>query len=81
MLLEFNRRNSHSIQKDWNKHIKMDIPAILINHSCAANVGIVDNDASSYDFISLTHINKGVELTWDYGNLYTGILLYILITY
>ena len=38
------KRHSHTIQKGWDEHVVMDLPAILINHSCEANVGIRDND-------------------------------------
>lgn len=58
-------RHSHTIQKDWNKHVVMDLPAILINHSCNANVGIQDND-EAYDFYAIRSISCGEELTWDY---------------
>lgn len=58
-------RDSHSIQKDWNTHITVDLPAILINHSCDANVGIRDNE-DAYDFFALKEIKPGDELTWDY---------------
>ncbi|OEU22042.1 SET domain-containing protein [Fragilariopsis cylindrus CCMP1102] len=40
-------RCSHSVQIDWNKHILMDLPAILINHSCSANVGIHNNNTTT----------------------------------
>eukprot|EP00934_Nitzschia_sp_Nitz4_P005570 Nitzschia sp. Nitz4//scaffold205_size38804//21464//22485//NITZ4_007645-RA/size38804-snap-gene-0.8-mRNA-1//1//CDS//3329541516//5560//frame0 len=57
--------DSHSVQKDWNKHVTMDLPAILINHSCTANVGIKDND-EVFDFFAIKTIENGEELTWDY---------------
>ena len=69
-------RCSHSVQIDWNdRHILMDIPAVLINHSCEANVGIRSNsnkvrdddgDEGAYDFLAINPIKKGDELTWDY---------------
>jgi hypothetical protein len=40
-------RCSHSVQIDWNKHILMDLPAILINHSCNANVGIRNHNTTT----------------------------------
>jgi len=63
---ESSSRTSHTIQTDWNTHVTMDLPAILINHSCNANVGIVDNDVGAYDFIALRRIEKDEELLWDY---------------
>lgn len=60
-------RNSHSVQTGWNSHVHMDLPARFINHSCDANVGIVDNDSGAFDFVALQDISEGDELTWDYG--------------
>ena len=45
----------------------MDLPAVMINHSCDANVGIKDNELGAYDFIAIKHIKDNEELTWDYG--------------
>jgi len=58
---------SHSIQTGWDKHVVMDLPAILINHSCDANVGIRDNELGAYDFFAIKDIVKGEELVWDYN--------------
>lgn len=75
-------RSSHSVQVDRTTHVLMNLPAVLINHSCDANVGIrnnqnynatVDNDideqaqsVGAYDFFALRPIPKDRELTWDY---------------
>lgn len=59
-------RDSHSVQTGLQKHVTMNIPAILINHSCSANVGIHDNDEGAFDFYALCVIKKGEELLWDY---------------
>ena len=61
------QRCSHSIQTGWEKHVVMDLPAILINHSCDANVGIRDNEMGAYDFFAIKDIMKGQELVWDYN--------------
>lgn len=63
-LAELQTRTNHSIQKDFNKHVLMDLPGRLINHSCVANVGIADNAAGAYDFVSLKTIQADDELTW-----------------
>lgn len=57
---------SHTIQTDWNRHVTMDWPAILVNHSCQANLGIQSNDHGAYDFVALEDIPEGDEVTWDY---------------
>jgi hypothetical protein len=61
-------RNSHSVQTDWTMHVHMDLPARFINHSCDANVGIVDNDIGAFDYIAIKDVSYGEELTWDYGS-------------
>lgn len=61
------QRGSHTIQVDWKTHLRMDLPAVLVNHSCAANLGITDQrNAVGYDFWTLRDIREGEELTWDY---------------
>jgi hypothetical protein len=57
-------KDSHSIQKDWESHVIMDLPGRFINHSCDANVGIVDNDIGAFDFVALQPIGVAEELTW-----------------
>jgi len=60
-------KDSHTVQIDWDRHVLMKPPAVLINHSCNANTGIQNNSESgSYDFFALIPIEKGEELTWDY---------------
>jgi SET domain-containing protein len=59
-------RDSHTVQTDWNTHVLMDLPAVLVNHSCEANVGIQPNDVQAYDFIALRDIQRGEEIVWDY---------------
>ena len=61
------RRCSHSVQTGRDKHVVMDLPAILINHSCDANVGIRDNDMGAYDFFAIKNVSEGEELVWDYN--------------
>jgi hypothetical protein len=59
-------RDSHSVQTSWTTHAIMNLPAILINHSCNANVGIQDNEVGAFDFFALRDISPGDELVWDY---------------
>lgn len=78
-LAETKTSGSHTVQIDWETHILMDLPAILINHSCDANIGIRNNtngvvrffdgktsSSGAYDFFAIRSIQKGEELTWDY---------------
>ncbi|KAL7536487.1 hypothetical protein ACHAWF_005478, partial [Thalassiosira exigua] len=60
-------RDSHSVQTGWERHATMDLPAILINHSCDANVGVRDNERGAYDFFAIKDVAEGEELVWDYS--------------
>jgi SET domain len=60
------RRGSHTVQTGWKTHVVMDLPAILVNHSCNANVGIQENVFGAYDFVALRDLRKGEEVLWDY---------------
>ena len=59
-------RTSHSFQIDVDLHVELDEPAVLINHSCMPNTGVRNNQFGGYDFIALTGIAQGEEITWDY---------------
>ena len=61
---ELKTKHSHSIQKDFDTHVIMDLPARFINHSCDANTGIVDNNTGAYDFVALKSLEIAEELTW-----------------
>ncbi|MFE3186412.1 SET domain-containing protein-lysine N-methyltransferase [Streptomyces violascens] len=62
------RRTEHSFQVDWDRHVELDSPARLVNHSCMPNTGIRDNGADGYDFIALHGIRAGTEICWDYAS-------------
>lgn len=59
-------RTQHSLQKTWDTHVDLDAPARYMNHSCAPNTGVVDNEFGGYSFVALRAIAAGEELTWDY---------------
>eukprot|EP00586_Coscinodiscus_wailesii_P020947 CAMPEP_0172494326 /NCGR_PEP_ID=MMETSP1066-20121228/45227_1 /TAXON_ID=671091 /ORGANISM="Coscinodiscus wailesii, Strain CCMP2513" /LENGTH=177 /DNA_ID=CAMNT_0013265217 /DNA_START=208 /DNA_END=741 /DNA_ORIENTATION=- len=59
-------RDAHTLQKDWDKHVLVDLPSRFINHSCEANVGIKDNSLGAYDFFALEEIKEGEDMFWDY---------------
>lgn len=61
------QRTRMSVQLDWERHVEMDVPATLLNHSCAPNLGVHGNDWSAYDFIALRDIRAGEELAFDYA--------------
>ena len=60
-------RTRMSVQVDWGRHVEMDAPATLLNHSCAPNLGVHENEWSAYDFVALRDILSGEELAFDYA--------------
>jgi len=60
-------RTRMSVQLDWGLHVEMDAPATLLNHSCAPNLGVRDNEWWAYDFVALRDIIADEELTFDYA--------------
>ncbi len=61
------RRTRMSVQVDWGRHVEMDAPATLLNHSCAPNLGVLENQWRAYDFVALRDIPAGEELAFDYA--------------
>jgi uncharacterized protein len=60
-------RTRMSVQLDWGRHVEMDAPATLLNHSCAPNLGVRENQCCAYDFVALRDILAGEELAFDYA--------------
>jgi uncharacterized protein len=60
-------RTRISVQLDWGRHVEMDAPATLLNHSCAPSLGVRENQWSAYDFVALRDILAGEELAFDYA--------------
>ncbi|RWO94858.1 MAG: SET domain-containing protein-lysine N-methyltransferase [Mesorhizobium sp.] len=61
------RRTAYSIQLDWNVHALFQEPALIMNHSCDPNSAILPNRFGAYDFVAVTQIASGAEVTWDYA--------------
>jgi len=59
-------KDSHTVQTGFDAHALMDVPATLINHSCAANAGPKDNDRGCYDWYATKPIAAGEEICIDY---------------
>jgi len=60
------QRTTHSIQMDFDLHIKLDEPALSIDHSCSPNTGVRNNQFGAYHFVALVDIPSGSEITFDY---------------
>jgi uncharacterized protein len=60
-------RSRMSVQVGWGRHAVMDAPATLLNHSCAPNLGVRENEWCAYDFVALRDILAGEELAFDYA--------------
>jgi hypothetical protein len=61
------KRTRMSVQLDWERHVEMDVPAMLLNHSCEPNLGVRENQWCAYDFVALLGIDVGEELVFDYA--------------
>lgn len=59
-------RTNTSFQVDFDKHVELDAPARIINHSCDPNLGVRNNHYGGYDFVAIKKIKPGDELGWDY---------------
>jgi uncharacterized protein len=59
-------RSLYSVQVEMERHVLLDEPAVLTNHSCTPNTGVRNNAFGGYDFIALRRIKRGEEITWDY---------------
>jgi len=60
-------RTRYSVQMNWNKHVLMTTPAVLINHSCNPNTVVINNSHGAYDFVAFRDISAGEELSFDYA--------------
>ena len=60
-------RTRMSVQVDLGRHVEMNAPATLLNHSCAPNLGVRENEWCAYDFVALRDIPAGEELVFDYA--------------
>lgn len=60
-------RTRMSVQLDWARHVEMDAPAALLNHSCEPNLGVRENQWCAYDFVARRTILAGEELAFDYA--------------
>jgi uncharacterized protein len=56
-----------SVQLDCERHVEMDVPATLLNHSCTPNLGVRENRWCAYDFVALRDIPVGEEFAFDYA--------------
>ncbi|MFK0729621.1 MAG: SET domain-containing methyltransferase [Gloeotrichia echinulata IR180] len=63
---EVPERTVYSFQMDFNFHINLNEPAVVINHSCDPNTGVRNNQFGGYDFVALGDIEPGEEISWDY---------------
>lgn len=60
-------RTMTSLQVDWDKHVELEEPACVTNHSCEPNLGLRNNAYGGYTFYALHDIKLGTEITWDYN--------------
>ncbi|MBN1149169.1 MAG: SET domain-containing protein-lysine N-methyltransferase [Anaerolineales bacterium] len=60
-------QSMHSIQIDWDRHMKVGSPARYLNHSCDPNLGVRSCNARGVEFVALRDIQAGEEVTFDYA--------------
>jgi hypothetical protein len=60
-------RTWQTMQVDVDKHVRMDEPLELTNHSCDPNCGLRPNEWGGYNLVALRPIAAGEEVTFDYA--------------
>lgn len=60
-------RDTHSIQISEDRHVYIDEPGILFNHSCEPNLRIYPFEDGRCNFYAIQDIEIGEELAWHYG--------------
>ena len=58
------------VQLDWERHAGMDVAGMLLNRSCAPDLGVRENQWCARDFVALRGIAAGEELVS--GDAMTG---------
>jgi hypothetical protein len=59
-------RTIFTIQTGPETHVLMDEPAIRLNHSFHPNTAVRDNAFGAYDFVAISDIAAGDEISFDY---------------
>lgn len=59
--------HSHASQVGENEFVFHAGLITKVNHSCSPNCGIKVNKSGGHDFIAMTDINVGQEITFDYA--------------
>lgn len=58
-----NKEECKALQIDYDKYLDLDIPGVLINHSCDPNCGIHDD----FNLIALRDIQQDEQIMYDYS--------------
>ena len=70
---EVSDKNKYTFEID-GKHVIIDSPGILVNHSCSPNCILIKNRYGALDFIASGDIAKDEEITFDYESVETPII-------
>ena len=62
--------HSHASQVSASQHVQHAGLISKVNHSCNPSCGISLNASGAHDFIAFRVIEKGEEITFDYGEEY-----------
>ena len=60
-------RGPHTIQVDWDAHIKPEAPFLFTNHSCEPNAGFKTDASGRVALHARVDIGAGEEIVWDYA--------------
>ncbi len=65
-LAESPERTNYSLQVAFDRHVDLDEPGRLINHSCEPSTFPVHNEHGGYTFVARRDIAADEEITFDY---------------
>ena len=61
------KNHSHASQIGIDKFAFHDGLIVKVNHSCAPNCGIKENETGAHNFVAMKNVAIGEEITFDYA--------------
>lgn len=75
LLKTVSQRNKYSLEYH-GRHVIIDEPGMLVNHSCDPNCILVPNQYGAFDFIACRQIRPNEEITFDYESIESEIVAF-----
>lgn len=69
------QRDKYSLELN-GRHIIINEPGVLVNHSCNPNCILIPNHNGAFDFIAIRNISIGEEITFDYESIESEIVAF-----